>query len=176
MCIDSRIPRLEKERHMKKLPSEKEESQAAQVCGGRIHKLVESVEMISSFEIRVSIKFSTGARICYCVRRTSGTHKRRWWQAASTKKRGFRAVFDLQSQGHSGTQGVSHWFCMGLSEDSVRDFTVFLGYLYMMVFLVSLKGVTSSSMCDHESLQLGTGSENKILQYFYFQRECSVVF
>uniref|UniRef100_A0A0D3AVZ7 Uncharacterized protein n=1 Tax=Brassica oleracea var. oleracea TaxID=109376 RepID=A0A0D3AVZ7_BRAOL len=89
----------------------------------------------------VSLKFSTGARICYCVRRTSGTHKRRWWHAASTRNRGFRAVYDLQSQGHSGTQGVSHWFWMGLSEDSVRDFTVFLGYLYMMVFLVSLKGV-----------------------------------
>ncbi|WZZ53054.1 hypothetical protein YC2023_053161 [Brassica napus] len=81
---------------------------AAQVYGGRIHESIESVEMISSYEIR----------------------------AASIRKKGFRAVFDLQSQGvcdshkHSGRQGVSHWFCMGLSEDSERDFT-----------LVSVKGV-----------------------------------
>lgn len=33
-----------------------------------------------------------------------------------------------------------------------------------------------SSICDYESLQLGRGSENKILQDCYFQRECSVVF
>ncbi|CAN6905693.1 unnamed protein product [Brassica oleracea] len=44
---------------------------AAQVYGGRIHESVESVEMISSYEIR----------------------------AASIRKRGFRAVFDQQSQG-----------------------------------------------------------------------------
>ena len=45
---------------------------AGQVYGGRIHESVESVEMISSYEIRVSLEFSRGARICYCVRRTSG--------------------------------------------------------------------------------------------------------
>ncbi|WZZ36756.1 hypothetical protein YC2023_020157 [Brassica napus] len=45
---------------------------AAQVYGGRIHESVESVEMISSYEIRVSLEFSMGARISYCVRRTSG--------------------------------------------------------------------------------------------------------
>ncbi|WZZ86562.1 hypothetical protein YC2023_115141 [Brassica napus] len=95
--IDSWSPRLEEERHMKKLPSEIEETRklqdqvkeifglqekkencwtffaaAAQVYGGRIHESVESVEMISSYEIRVSLEFSRGARICYCVRRTSG--------------------------------------------------------------------------------------------------------
>ncbi|KAF3510198.1 hypothetical protein F2Q69_00004779 [Brassica cretica] len=37
----------------------------AQVYGGRIHESVESVEMISSYEIRVSLEFSKGARICY---------------------------------------------------------------------------------------------------------------
>ncbi|WZZ44050.1 hypothetical protein YC2023_040309 [Brassica napus] len=44
---------------------------AAQVYGGRIHESVESVEMISSYEIR----------------------------AASIRKKGFEAVLDLQSQG-----------------------------------------------------------------------------
>ncbi|KAF2601298.1 hypothetical protein F2Q70_00027553 [Brassica cretica] len=91
--IDSRSPRLEEERHMKKLRSETEESHssmeagAAQVYGGRIHNSVESVEMISSFEIVVSIKISKGARMCYYVRKTL---------------------------------------------DPVRDFTVFLGYIYMI--------------------------------------------
>ncbi|KAF2599827.1 hypothetical protein F2Q68_00007775 [Brassica cretica] len=91
--IDSWSPRLEEERHMQKLPIETEETRkvkeifglqekkkncwtffaaAAQVYGGRIHESVESVEMISSYEIRVSLEFSRGARICYCVRRTSG--------------------------------------------------------------------------------------------------------
>ncbi|WZZ79508.1 hypothetical protein YC2023_100080 [Brassica napus] len=45
---------------------------AAQVYGGRIHESVESIEMTSSYEIRVSLEFSRGARICYYVRRTSG--------------------------------------------------------------------------------------------------------
>ncbi|KAF3600952.1 hypothetical protein F2Q69_00037853 [Brassica cretica] len=93
ILIDSWISRLEEERHMKKVPSEIEETRkvkeifglqekkencwtffatAAQVYGGRIHESVESVEMISSYEIRVSLEFSRGARICYCVRRTSG--------------------------------------------------------------------------------------------------------
>ncbi|KAF3561546.1 hypothetical protein DY000_02012823 [Brassica cretica] len=97
--IDSWSPRLEEERHMKKLPSEIEETRkvkeifglqekkencwtffaaAAQVYGGRIHESVESVEMISSYEIR----------------------------AASTRKKGFGAVFDLQSQ---GVCDYMHW-------------------------------------------------------------------
>ncbi|KAF2616673.1 hypothetical protein F2Q68_00040958 [Brassica cretica] len=46
---------------------------AAQVYGGMIQKLVESVEMISSYEIR--------------------------WQAVSIRKKGFRAVLELQSEG-----------------------------------------------------------------------------
>ncbi|KAG5397811.1 hypothetical protein IGI04_019959, partial [Brassica rapa subsp. trilocularis] len=50
MFIESRIPRLMEERHMKNLPSKTEES----------------------YEIRVSLEFSKGARICYCVTRTSG--------------------------------------------------------------------------------------------------------
>ncbi|KAF3542028.1 hypothetical protein F2Q69_00024679 [Brassica cretica] len=91
--IDSWSPRLEEERHMKKFPSETKETRkvkeifglqekkkncwtffaaAAQVYGERIHESVESVEMISSYEIRVSLEFSRGARICYYVRRTSG--------------------------------------------------------------------------------------------------------
>ena len=45
---------------------------AAQVYEGRIHYSVESVEMISSFEIVVSIKISKGARMCYYVRKTLG--------------------------------------------------------------------------------------------------------
>ncbi|KAF3552839.1 hypothetical protein F2Q69_00016332 [Brassica cretica] len=124
--IDSRSPRLEEERHMKKLLSETEESHgsmeagAAQVYGGRIHNSVESVEMISSFEIVVSIKISKGARMCYYVRKTL---------------------------------------------DPVRDFTVFLGYIYMTVFFSQHEGccirvevnrlMQGSSMCDYESLQLG---------------------
>ena len=44
---------------------------AAQVYGRRIHDSVESVEMISSYEIMVSLKFSNGARICYYVRNVS---------------------------------------------------------------------------------------------------------
>ncbi|KAF2569892.1 hypothetical protein F2Q68_00027118 [Brassica cretica] len=135
--IDSRSPRLEEERHMKKLRSETEESHssmeagAAQVYGGRIHNSVESVEMISSFEIVVSIKISKGARMCYYVRKTL---------------------------------------------DPVRDFTVFLGYIYMiyqlqMVFFSQHEGccirvevnrlMQGSSMCDYESLQLGWICENK---------------
>ncbi|KAF3538024.1 hypothetical protein F2Q69_00024680 [Brassica cretica] len=72
--IDSWSPRLEEERHMKKFPSETEETRkvkeifglqekkkncwtffaaAAQVYGEMIHESVESVEMISSYEIRV---------------------------------------------------------------------------------------------------------------------------
>ncbi|KAF2549940.1 hypothetical protein F2Q68_00034996 [Brassica cretica] len=79
MLIDSWSPRLEEERHMKKLPSETKETRkvkeifglqekkkncwtffaaAAQVYGGRIHESVESVEMISNYEIRVSLEFS----------------------------------------------------------------------------------------------------------------------
>ncbi|KAF2546215.1 hypothetical protein F2Q70_00022482 [Brassica cretica] len=77
--IDSWSPRLEEERHMKKLPSETEETHkvkeifgsqekkencwtffdaAAQVYVGRIHESVELVEMISSYEIKVSLEFS----------------------------------------------------------------------------------------------------------------------
>uniref|UniRef100_A0A0D3CGW4 Aquaporin n=1 Tax=Brassica oleracea var. oleracea TaxID=109376 RepID=A0A0D3CGW4_BRAOL len=154
--IDSWSPRLEEERHMKKLPSETEETRkvkeifglqekkencwtffaaAAQVYGGRIHESVESVEMISSYEIR----------------------------ATSIRKKGVGAVLDLQSQGVCdymhwslgslhvlqviGTEsiveqkGFSHWFSMRLSQDLVRVFTVFLRAIYMMVFLVSVKGV-----------------------------------
>ncbi|WZZ81297.1 hypothetical protein YC2023_101869 [Brassica napus] len=44
----------------------------AQVYGGRIHESVESVEIISGYEIKVSLKFSKGARISYYVRRVSG--------------------------------------------------------------------------------------------------------
>ena len=39
----------------------------AQVQGGMTHESVKSVEMISNFEIGVSLKFSKGARICYYV-------------------------------------------------------------------------------------------------------------
>ncbi|WZZ33489.1 hypothetical protein YC2023_016890 [Brassica napus] len=45
---------------------------AVQVYRGMIHKSVESVEMISIYEIKVSLEFSRGARHCYYVRRTSG--------------------------------------------------------------------------------------------------------
>ncbi|WZZ73978.1 hypothetical protein YC2023_085348 [Brassica napus] len=109
---------------------------AAQVYEGRIHESVESVEMISSYEIRVSLEFSRGARICYCVEELRVTHKIRWWQAASIRKKGFRSVLDLQSQGVCdymhwslgflhvlqviGTEsmvehkGFSHWFFYGI--------------------------------------------------------------
>ncbi|KAF2555070.1 hypothetical protein F2Q68_00016647 [Brassica cretica] len=108
---------------------------AAQVYVGRIHESVELVEMISSYEIK----------------------------AASIRKKGVGAVLDLQSQGVCdymhwslgslhvlqviGTEsiveqkGFSHWFSMRLSQDLVRIFTVFLRAIYMMVFLVSVKGV-----------------------------------
>ncbi|WZZ59809.1 hypothetical protein YC2023_059916 [Brassica napus] len=94
--IDSWSPRLEEERHMKKLPSETEETRkvkeifglqekkkncwalfaaAEQVYGGRIHESVESVEMISSYEIMFSLEFSKGARICYCSQGVCDSHK-----------------------------------------------------------------------------------------------------
>ncbi|KAF2574676.1 hypothetical protein F2Q70_00005672 [Brassica cretica] len=114
MLIDSEGPRLEETRHMKKLPSETEESQGSVEAGCHVSR--RKTVGRSSLQLH---KF-TEERFT----RLRVTHKIRWWQAASIRKKGFRAVLDLQSQG----------FCMGLSEDSVRDFTVFLGYLYMMVF------------------------------------------
>ncbi|KAF3585511.1 hypothetical protein F2Q69_00030465 [Brassica cretica] len=175
--IDSWSPRLEEERHMRNLPSETEETRkvkdifglqekkencwtffdpAAQVYGGRIHESVELVEMISSYEIK----------------------------AASIRKKGVGAVLDLQSQGVCeymhwslgslhvlqviGTEsiveqkGFSHWFSMGLSQDLVRIFTVFLRAIYMMVFLVSVKGVAEGLKgIDSGGFLLGWICENK---------------
>ncbi|KAF3610066.1 hypothetical protein DY000_02049008 [Brassica cretica] len=175
--IDSWSPRLEEERHMKKLPSETEETRkvkeifgsqekkencwtffdaAAQVYVGMIHESVELVEMISSYEIK----------------------------AASIRKKGVGAVLDLQSQGVCdymhwslgslhvlqviGTEsiveqkGFSHWFSMRLSQDLVRIFTVFLRAIYMMVFLVSVKGVAEGLKgIDSGGFLLGWICENK---------------
>ncbi|KAF3503307.1 hypothetical protein F2Q69_00041152 [Brassica cretica] len=172
--IDSWSPRLEEERHMKKLPSEIEETRkvkeifglqekkencwtffaaAAQVYRGRIHESVESVEMISSYEIR----------------------------AASTRKKVFGAVFDLQSQGMCD---YMHW-SLGFSEGfhgvlglSLHGISVADGVLIYVVIsarwysLVSVKGVAEElkeiDSCGYvfgvtHSFLLGWICENKEL-------------
>ncbi|KAF3589514.1 hypothetical protein F2Q69_00027925 [Brassica cretica] len=133
--IDSWSPRLEEERHMKKLPSETEETRkvkeifglqekkkncwalfaaAEQVYGGRIHESVESI---------------------------------RWWQAASIRKKGFRAVFDLQSQGvcdshkvfSEGFHGIHGLNLHGISV--AGGVLIYVGISARWYSLVSVKGV-----------------------------------
>nr|VDD51898.1 unnamed protein product [Brassica oleracea] len=158
-----------------------------------IHESVESVEMISSYEIR----------------------------AASIRKKCFRAVLDLQSQGvcdymhwslgflhvlqvigtesiveHKGFRTGFVWDCLKIPRSlshvilgtrgrlrTLNDMRV--SWLFQMVFFSQREGCCRRvegdrlmrvlSMCDYESLQSSRGSENKILQDCYFQRECSVV-
>ncbi|KAF3596170.1 hypothetical protein DY000_02021076 [Brassica cretica] len=128
--IDSWTTRLEEERHMKKLPSETEETRkvkeifglqekkkncwtffaaAAQVYRGRIHESVES--------------------------------------AASIRKRGFRAVFDLQSQGVCDSHKVfSEGFhgVLGLNLHGISvagGVLIYVGISARWYSLVSVKGV-----------------------------------
>ncbi|KAF3562286.1 hypothetical protein DY000_02018199 [Brassica cretica] len=96
MLIDSEGPRLEETRHMKKLPSETEESQGSVEAGCHVSR--RKTVGRSSLQLH---KF-TEERFT----RLRVTHKIRWWQAASIRKKGFRAVLDLQSQ---GVCDYMHW-------------------------------------------------------------------
>ncbi|KAF3596168.1 hypothetical protein DY000_02021074 [Brassica cretica] len=71
------------------------------------------------------------------------THKSRWWQAASIRKRGFRAVFDLQSQGgcdsHKGFHGVLGLNLQGISV--AGGVLIYVGISARWYSLVSMNGV-----------------------------------
>ncbi|KAF2568842.1 hypothetical protein F2Q68_00026627 [Brassica cretica] len=105
--IDSWSPRLEEVKEIFGLQEKKKNcwtffNASAQVYGGRIHESVESVEMISSYEIRVSLEFSRGARICYCVR-TSGYSQDKMVAGCYE---GFHGVLGLSLHGISVADGV----------------------------------------------------------------------
>ncbi|KAF2557510.1 hypothetical protein F2Q68_00014505 [Brassica cretica] len=149
--IDSWSPRLEEERHMKKLPSETEETRkvkeifglqekkkncwalfaaAEQVYGGRIHESVESVEMISSYEIIFSLEFSKGASICYYSQGVCDSHK-----VCVTICIGVSDVF-IFSEGFHGVHGLN---LHGISV--AGGVLIYVGISARWYSLVSVKGV-----------------------------------
>ncbi|KAF2580227.1 hypothetical protein F2Q68_00006205 [Brassica cretica] len=141
--IDSWSPRLEEERHMKKLSSETEETRkvkeifslqekkknrwtfyaaAAQVYGGRIHESVESVEMISNYEIRVSLEFS------------------RVQESTTVFSEGFHGVLGLNLHGISVAGGVLIY--VGISARYLMEFLddMSVSWLFQMVFFNQREG------------------------------------
>ncbi|KAF3537625.1 hypothetical protein F2Q69_00024868 [Brassica cretica] len=140
---------------MKKLPSETEETRkvkeifglqekkkncwtlfdaAAQVYGERIHESVESVEMISSYEIRVSLEFSRGARIYYCSQGVCDSHK-----VCVTICIGVSDFFMFckSSEGFHGVLGLN---LHGISV--AGDVLIYVGISARWYSLLSVKGVS----------------------------------
>uniref|UniRef100_A0A0D2ZQC7 Uncharacterized protein n=1 Tax=Brassica oleracea var. oleracea TaxID=109376 RepID=A0A0D2ZQC7_BRAOL len=103
------------------------------------------------------------------------THKIRWWKAASIRKKGFRAVLDLQSQGVCDYMHWSLGFLHVLQVTGTESIVEHKGWYSLVSVNGVAEGLKEIDSC-YKSLQLGRCSENKILQGCYFQRECSVVF
>ncbi|KAF2563121.1 hypothetical protein F2Q70_00018604 [Brassica cretica] len=76
------------------------------------------------------------------------THKIKWWQAASIRKKGFRAVFDLQSQGVCDSHKVSNegfHGVLGLNLHGISvagDVLIYVGISARWYSLLSVKGVS----------------------------------
>ncbi|KAF3504142.1 hypothetical protein F2Q69_00040769 [Brassica cretica] len=144
--IDSWSPRLEEERHMKKLPSETEETRKHRLIDSWSPRLEEERHMkklpSETEETRKLHKFTEEG-----FTRLRVTHKIRWWQAASIRKKGFRAVFDLQSQGVCDSHKVFSEGFHGVLGLSLHGISVADGVLIYVVIsargysLVSVKGV-----------------------------------
>ncbi|KAF3487497.1 hypothetical protein F2Q69_00053849 [Brassica cretica] len=78
----------------------------AQVYGGRIHESVESIEMISGYEIKVSLKFSKGARISYYHCRVQGVFALDFYGIVRRFSEGFHDVLGFNLPGISVASGV----------------------------------------------------------------------
>ena len=159
-----------------------EEGFTSQLNRLRLFLVMKSGFLYSSPRVQESATVWEGLRV---------THKSRWWQAASIRKRGFRDVFDLQSQGVCdymhwsfgflhilqviGTEsivehkGFSHWFFYGI----VWRFSEgFHGVLELNLHGISVSGgvliyVGISALYLMEFLELGDALEPWMIWVFH---------